>query len=55
MIVRWSFFHMDWSIPGISLTHEVAVLHYVSHLSSSATHSREMFRPFRVELMSFES
>ena len=50
-----TFSYMDWSIPDICLTREVAVLHYASHLPGIVTHSRKMFRPFRVDLMSFES
>ena len=49
-----TFSYMDWSIPNICLTREVAILHYVSYLPSIAAHSREIFRPFRVDLRSFE-
>ena len=49
------FSHMDWSTLGICLTREVGVLHYASHLPSIADHSREMFKPLRVNLISLES
>ena len=39
----------------ICLTHEVAFLHYVSHIPDITTHSREMFRLFRVNFISLES
>ena len=50
-----TFSYMDWSILGICLTYEVAILHCASHLSGIAAPSREMCRPLRVDLMSFES
>ena len=50
-----TFSYMDWSIPSICLTHEVAILHYASHLLGIVGHGREMFKPLRVDLMSFQS
>ena len=46
---------MDWRILSICLTHEVAFLHYVSHIPDIIAYSREIFRPFRVDFISLES
>ena len=46
---------MDWSVLSICLTHEVAFLHCVSHLLDITAHSKEKFRPFRVDFISLES
>ena len=49
------FLCMDLSILSICLTHEMAYLHYVSHIPDIIANSREMFRPFRVDFISLES
>ena len=46
---------MDWNILSIFLTREVTFLHYVSHIPNITAHSREIFKPFRVDFISVES